>query len=100
MSNNYSVLASPQLTSQIVGIYGQVNTTYVLIAVYKSALDQAFAASGQAGIQGYLGPLMLATSTSFYASAGDQNPTVHSSSAMNGLPSGSNYSNMPSSWTA
>jgi hypothetical protein len=103
MSNNYSVSFSPALSGNLVGIYGQVNSTYIFIVTFKSALDQAFAANGQAGIESYLSPLMLAASQAFYQSAGDQNPTLRSGTP---IPAGLSinrtldYPNIPGSWVA
>jgi hypothetical protein len=99
MSNSYSVSSSPALSSTLVGIYGAVNSTYIFLVVYKTALDEAFAASGQLGIENYLAPLMLATSQAFYQSSGCQNPTVNSVTPLLAVP-GTSYPNMPSSWTA
>jgi hypothetical protein len=98
MSNTYSVSSSPALSNVLVGIYGQVNSTFIFCIVYKSALDQAYAANGQLGIESYLSPLMLATSQAFYNQAGDGNPTVHSSTPIPALPG--SYANMPTSWSA
>jgi hypothetical protein len=98
MSNSYSVSSSPALSSTLVGIYGQVNSTYIFFEVYKSALDQAYALNGQTGIESYLSPLILAVSQSLYQDAG-VNPTVNSSSPIPAV-SGTNYPNMPSSWVA
>ena len=95
--SNYSVSSSPALDNFITGIYGQVNSTYIFIVVYTSALNQAYASSGQAGIQAYLSPLMLNASQAFYQQAG-MNPTVHNSTA---FPSrAGSYPNMPASWSA
>jgi len=86
MSNSYSVSSSPTLSGNtLVGIYGQVNSTFVFCVVYKSALDQAYAANGQAGLESYLSPIMLATSQAFVPQTGDQNLTVHSSTPIPAL---------------
>ena len=52
MSNSYSVSSSPALSSTLIGIYGQVNSKYVFIMVYQSALEQAYASNGQPGTAG------------------------------------------------
>jgi len=99
MSNSYSVSSSPTLSGNtLVGIYGQVNSTFIFCVVYKSALDQAYAANGQAGLESYLSPILLATSQALYQQAGDQNLTVHSSTPIPALPG--SYPNMPASWSA
>lgn len=96
----YTILSAPFLNNPadqgcLVGIYGQVNSVYVFFEVFKSALDEA---ANQAGIETYLGPLMLATSTAFYASAGS-NPTANSLTAIPYSATAQQYPNMPSSWT-
>jgi hypothetical protein len=94
------IQGNPDNPMVTVGIYGQVGGVYVLINVFKSALDQAFANAGQAGIESYLSPLMLAASTALYLQAGDsENLTMHSNTPIPG-PAGNQYPNMPSSWTA
>jgi hypothetical protein len=54
---------------------------------------------GFAGVESYLGPLMLAASTSLYQSAGS-NPTVNSMSAIPFNVNTPTYQNAPTSWSA
>jgi hypothetical protein len=81
-----------------VGIYGQVNSTYVYFAVFKSTLDSAFSTSGQAGIQNYLTPLMNSVSTALYGCSG-ANITLKSPIPIP-QPTNPLYANAPGSWTA
>jgi hypothetical protein len=100
MSNVYTVLSAPvdNVANPMccVAIFGKVNSIYVLIAVYKSALDQAAAG---AGIAAYLGPLMLFASTALYQQTGP-NPTINSTTAIPFNAAATQYVGIPATWTA
>lgn len=79
-----------------VGVFGTVNGVSVSLITYASALDQAFAANGQVGIQNYLGPLMLAAFQNIYGPT-TANPDVRGNFAPS--PSATAYPNAPGSWS-
>lgn len=101
MANNYSVSAvqyldNPANSVAKVSVFGTVNGVSVLCTVFSSALDNAFAANGQPGLQNYLGPLMLAASQNIYGPT-TANPDVRwNGSAPSGVAL---YPNSPGSWT-
>ena len=98
-SSNY--LGNPTNPNALVAIVGTVGSVYVEIVVFKSALDQAFAAGGLGAIENYLSPLMLAASTATYMCEGAGNLTMNSTSAIPAPSSAfGTYPNSPSNWSA
>jgi hypothetical protein len=94
-------LTSSRLANSSTGlreITGSVDSTYIYAAVLTSALDEAYQATGQSGIEQYLTPLMNAAANAFYQYAG-MNPTFHSDIPFEPRATGENYRLIPTPMT-